>query len=90
MTITIDLTHDEEIRLRERASDRGRDLKEYVHDLISRDIRALPQGNLDEALAPFRHQVEATAMTDDQLAEFFEEVREEVWREKQGTLPGRD
>jgi len=36
------------------------------------------------ALAPFRRQVEESGMTDDELGDFFEEVREEVWQEKHG------
>jgi hypothetical protein len=90
MTITIDLTPEEEVRLRARASQRGRDLGRYVHDLIAKDIRGPSSPEVDEALAPFRRQVEASGMTDDQLDEFFEEVREEIWREKQGSLSKRD
>ncbi len=90
MTITIELTPEEEVRLRERASHRGRDLREYVHDLIASDIAAPPRSDVDEALAPFRRQVETSGMTDDQIVEFFDEVREEVWQEKQATSPDRD
>ena len=56
MTITIDLTPEEEVRLQERASQKGRDLRGYVHDLIARDIAALSRADVDEALAPFRHR----------------------------------
>jgi hypothetical protein len=51
----------------------------YVHRLIERDLR-----DVDEALAPFRRQVEKSSISDDELGAFFEEVREEIWQEKHG------
>jgi predicted DNA-binding protein len=82
MTITIRLSDDEQRRLAERAARNGRDVADYVHLLIERDIRE--PSEVDEALAPFRRQVEESGMTDDELGDFFEEVREEVWQEKHG------
>ena len=82
MSITIRLSADEEKRLAEPASRFGRDVTGYVHLLIERDIRA--SARVDEALAPFRRQVEESDMSDDELADFFEEVREESRREKHG------
>ena len=43
--------------------------------LIARDIQGV-----DEALAPFRRQVEESGLSDADLGAFFEEVREEVWQ----------
>ena len=80
MSITIRLSADEERRLAERAARSGRDLTGYVQLLIERDIQA-PVG-ADRALAPFRRQVEESGLSDDDLGDFFEEVRDEVWREK--------
>jgi hypothetical protein len=82
MTITIRLSDDEQRRLAERAARLGRDLADYVHLLIERDIHG--PATMDEALGPFRSQVEESGMTDDELAHFFEGVREEVWQEKHG------
>jgi hypothetical protein len=82
MTITIRLTDEEERQLAERAARNGRDLPEYVRLLIERDIQK-PLA-VDEALTPFRRQVEESGMSDDELGDFFEEVREEVWQEKHG------
>ena len=82
MSITIQLSADEEKRLAERAARSGRDLPGYVHLLIERDIQARP--SVDEALAPFRRQVEESGMSDDELGDFFEEIRREVWQEKHG------
>ena len=89
MTITINLDPDEESRLRQRAAQGGKDLAGYVHGLIARDLTSLRPADVDAALAPFRRQVEESRLTDAQLEDFFEEVREEVWHEKHATLPDR-
>jgi hypothetical protein len=82
MTITIRLSDDEQKLLAQRASRTGRDLADYVHLLIERDIQG--SAAVGEALAPFRRQVEESGMTDQELGDFFEEIREEVWQEKHG------
>jgi hypothetical protein len=79
MSFTINLTPEEESKLLERAALHGQDLIAYVHRLIERDIQ-----DVDEALAPFRRQVEESGISDDELTAFFEEVREEVWQDKHG------
>jgi hypothetical protein len=79
MTLTINLTPEEERKLLQRATRNGQDVTAYVHRLIKRDI-----GEAAEALAPFRRQVEESRISDDELQAFFEEVREEVWQEKHG------
>ena len=48
---------------------------------------SLPYAESDEALALFRRQVEESGMTDEELERFFEEVRDEIWREKKGIHP---
>jgi hypothetical protein len=68
--------------LAERAASNGRDLDAYIHLLIERDIQR--PAELEEALAPFRRQIEESGMTDDELGDFFEEIRDEVWQEKHG------
>jgi hypothetical protein len=89
MTITINLDPDEESRLRQRAAQSGQDLAGYVHGLIAKDLTALPPADVDAALAPFRRQVEESGLTDTQLEDFIEEVREEVWHERRATVPDR-
>lgn len=83
MTITIGLSSEEEIQLRQRALQNGQDLERYVQNLITRDLR-VPE-NAEQALAPFRRQVEASGLTDDELDDFFDEVRQDVWRERQAS-----
>jgi len=87
MSITINLSPDQERRLFERAAQSGTAPVDYIRHLIDRDLHT---PTLDEVLAPFRRQVEESGMSDDELAAFFEEVREDVWREKQaksGQIP---
>ena len=51
------------------ASRVGQDVSAYVHSLIEKDISCV-----DEALAPFRRQVEESRMSDDELHALFEEA----------------
>jgi len=83
MNITISLSPDQEQRLIERAGQSGKDPVDYVRDLIDRDIHG---PRLDEVLAPFRRQVEASGMSNEELGAFFEEIRGEVWQEKQARV----
>jgi hypothetical protein len=80
MSITVSLSPEQERRLIERAARSGKDPAEYVRHLIERDIHG---PTVDEVLAPFRRQVEESGLSDDELGAFFEEVRQEVWQEKQ-------
>jgi hypothetical protein len=79
MTITVELGPDEETKLLERAAPSGQNVTAYVRRLIARDIQGV-----DEALAPFRRQVEESGLSDAELRVFFEEFRQEIWREKHG------
>ncbi|MFO0952189.1 MAG: hypothetical protein U0835_13775 [Isosphaeraceae bacterium] len=79
MTITIKLTAEEEERLVRRAASHGQDIHTYVHQLIERDLL----DDVDRALRPFRRQVEDSGVTDEELRSFFEEVRDDVWRDRQ-------
>lgn len=81
MTITIRLSSDEECRLSERASQNGQDVVEYIRRLIEKDIQTT--ATLDEILAPVRKQFEESGMSDDDLDALVDEVREEIWQERQ-------
>ena len=81
MTITINLSPEQERRLAERAARAGQVVPAYVHRLIDHDIRA---ESLDAILAPVRRDFEQSGMTDDDLAALVEEVREDIWREEHG------
>ena len=84
MSITISLSPEEEKRLRERAARAGQDVAAYDRQIIHREIHGA-----GEALAPFRHEVDNSGISDEELRVFFEEVREEIWQEKHGNTSGR-
>jgi len=107
MPLTIQLPPEVEKKLRDYAAQNGLDPDAYARKLIeqglnggpeappaSRAAAAPPAGRtLDEILAPFRREVEESGLTDDELRDFFTEVRDEVRAEKrtkraQGKTPG--
>jgi hypothetical protein len=87
MTVTIDLTPDEERRLQERAAQHGQDLPAYLHQLIRENLDAAPPASsrtLAEVLAPVREDFRKSGMTEEELDDLVEEIREDIWREKHG------
>lgn len=81
VTITLRLSPEEERALAERAARDGKHPAEFIHEMI-RSMLQVPM-SVDEALAPFRRQIEESGLSDDELEVFFEEVREDIWRDKQ-------
>ena len=79
MTVTVELGPEEASKLLGRVAQSGEDVTAYVRRLIARDIQSA-----DEALAPFRRQIEESGLSDADLGAFFEEVREEVWQQRHG------
>jgi hypothetical protein len=83
MTLTINLSPEMERMLQARASACGQRVTEFVAQTLEEKLRG--QATADELLAPFRKQVEESGMTEEQIEGFFDEVREEIWREKHGS-----
>ena len=81
MDITITIPPEMQDKLQQRAKDTGRDVAEYVEKLIEQDLSARP--SIDEILAPVRKQFAGSGMTEAELDALVEEVRDEIWREKQ-------
>ncbi|MCI0462508.1 MAG: hypothetical protein L0Z62_36625 [Gemmataceae bacterium] len=90
MTIILHLSPDTEKKLQDLAAQRG----ESVARFIERHVEELAQQanggpalsrspTWGEICAPLAAAVEGSAMTDDEFADFIEQVREEVWQEKQ-------
>ena len=70
MTVTIDLSPDEERQLHERASRLGQDLIGYLHQLIRADLEAAPRSRgrtFAEILAPVHEDFRKSGMTEDEL-----------------------
>jgi predicted transcriptional regulator len=84
MSLTVELPADMESELHEIARETGSTPEAVVKDLIA---RRLAVRHIDEALAPFRKEVAASGMTEDELDAFFQDVREEVWQDQQGGKP---
>jgi hypothetical protein len=81
MTITIDLSVEQQKRFAAKAAQASHELSAYVHQLIDRDLEA---ESLDAILAPVRRNFEQSGITDEELSALVEEVREDIWRETHG------
>ncbi len=81
MTLTLHLPPETAAWLRARAAARGQDVAAYLQQLIEEDRRTEPP--LKEILAPLRKDVEESGVTDEELDALVEEIREEIWQEKQ-------
>jgi hypothetical protein len=74
-----------EERLRQQAARSGQAVSAFVLRAVEEKIAR--SRTFDEICAPFARAVEATGMTDEEFDRFFEEARDEVWKEKQGKKP---
>ncbi len=81
MTVTLDLPPDLETALRKHAAQSGQDVTCFVLQAVREKITRVR--SFEEICAPFAHAVEAAHVADEEFDQFFEEVREDVWREKQ-------
>jgi len=90
MTISILLRPEEELELQERARQSGKDVEEYVQELIRQDLigavaREMPRNSpptFDEVFAPIREGFAQSGMSEKEIMMLFEEERQEVRRER--------
>jgi predicted transcriptional regulator len=80
MTLTIELPPELEKTLRQQAARGGQEMSAFVLQALQEKIARA--STFDEICAPFAQAVQATGITDDEFKRFFEEVRDETWREK--------
>jgi len=81
-THTIEVTGIPEETLRlldDRVRQHGGDRAEYLRHLLEKDLQS---PTLSELLAPFRQQVSASGLADDELEQIFNEAREDVFLER--------
>jgi hypothetical protein len=78
----IDLPPDLEKAVQQQAARTGQDVSTFLLQAVEEKIARTR--TFDEICAPFAKAVEASGITDDEFDRFFQESREEVWREKQG------
>lgn len=89
MSITIDLPLETEEKVKKQASHDGVKVEDYVKLLIKEAsdrrerIEKDSEKSFAEILAPIHKQFEESGMSEEELNEFLEELREEVWQEKQ-------
>ena len=76
--LTIDLTPDVKTALEQKA--KGKDIKTYVQKLIQKQVL---RPTLDEALAPVRQEFAESGMTEDELDEFMNTVRDKAYQDRQ-------
>jgi len=80
--------------LDERVRQAGGDRTEYILKLIQKDLLETPSQShedarphadmtFEELLSPIHKQVKESGITEEELDDLFEEIREEVWQEKQ-------
>jgi hypothetical protein len=81
MTFSISISAQAEARLKERAAAEGKDPIAYAAELVE---DAVTKPTIDEILAPFRQQVAESGMSDRQLDDLYEGLRDEAWNERQG------
>ena len=78
MTITINLPSEVEESVKSQAAKNGLALEDYVKSLVEegtkrqKRIDLLAEKSFDEILAPFRQNVEASGMSDEQLDILFQ------------------
>lgn len=75
--LTIDLTPDVKTALEQKA--KGKDIKTYVQKLIQKQAF---RPALDEVLAPVRQEFAESGMSEDELDEFMNTVRDKAYQDR--------
>ncbi len=89
MPVTHELEPEVELTATEQAEEEGLPLAEYVESVVRGEIfkcqrvRQLSEKSFDEILKPFRNEVEASGITDDELDNLFRQARREVSKTRQ-------
>ena len=89
MTITIELPSKTEEKVKLQALKDGVKIEDYIRLLIEEAsekrerIEKESEESFAEILAPIHKEFEESGMNEEELTEFLEELREEVWQEKQ-------
>ncbi len=81
MTVVLELNPEIEEALQNKAKAKGFEVNVYVEKLIKKDVDH--SETADEILAPVRRDFDESGMSEDELNEFIDDLREKVWQEKQ-------
>jgi hypothetical protein len=82
MTVTISLRPEEQQKLSQRAAAAGKDVVEYVQQLVQRDIELPP--SIAQAAEPIARAVGASGISDAEFEALIEQARQEAWEERHG------
>jgi hypothetical protein len=80
MLLLLTLTADLEAKLWEQAASAGKDDSTFARDVLEERLHG--PLSVDEILAPFHKQVGELGMTDEEMDEFYERLRDEVWQDR--------
>ena len=84
MHVTIRLAPEVAPIIQQVATEKGQDIASFLEEFVQEAFTVPRQSRtLDEILAPFRAQVEASGMSDTELEAFFAAVREQRFQEQQ-------
>jgi hypothetical protein len=89
MTVTLELEPEVEITANEQAEEEGLPLAEYVESVVKdailkrQRVRRLSEKSFDEILKPFRDEVEASEMSDDELDSLLRQTRRAASKARQ-------
>ena len=81
MVVTLELEPEVELTATEQAKEKGLPLAEYVKSVVKeailkrQKIQRLSEKPFDEILKPFRDEVEASKINDDELNDLFRQAR---------------
>ena len=87
--VMLELEPEVELTATEQAEEEGLPLAKYVESVVRSEIlkrqrvRQLSEKSFDEILKPFRNEVEASGITDDELDNLFRQARREVSKTRQ-------
>lgn len=89
MTVVLELEPEIEEKIKMQASKDGLKVEVYVQSIVKEAtnkrerIEKLAEKSFDEILAPVRQDFDESGMSEDELNEFIDDLREKVWQEKQ-------
>ena len=85
MTLTIAFPPEMEKTMLQQASQVGQDVNAFVLQAVAEKVAKAR--TFAEVCAPFAQAVAAAGVSDEEFDRFFEEARDDVWREQQGQQP---
>ncbi len=81
MVLNISISSEAEVKLRDQARVAGQEVAEFAARLVE---QAVNHPSLDALLASFRKEVHDSGMSDGELEQFYDDLRDDVWQERKG------